>query len=141
MLTRRGFLKSGCAACLGLVSAGILLDSCSSALPLIKLKQENDHILKVPVSNFSESQTMLVVRSDSLENDILLTRKDGQYKALYLHCTHEGMALIPTSSKIYCNAHGSEFDLSGNVIKEPALKPLKQFRTELLNNEIIIHLI
>jgi cytochrome b6-f complex iron-sulfur subunit len=41
---------------------------------------------------------------------------------------------------LYCSAHGSTFDLQGNVTHEPASRPLKQYRTEKVNNEIIIYL-
>jgi len=141
MTTRRNFIKTGCAACLGLGSFGVLLEACSASMPLLKITSSDTGILKIPSEKFSVSNTMLIVRSSKLENDILLLKKQGSFKALYLHCTHENQPLTPTSSKIYCTAHGSEFDLEGNVLKEPALKPLKQFRTEEINNEIIIHLI
>ena len=72
-------------------------------------------------------------------SSIKLAQSDT-YKALYLKCTHEGVGLTPTTSKIFCSAHGSTFDLNGNVIKEPALRPLKSFPTEIVNNQIIIHL-
>ena len=141
MTTRRDFVKSGCLACLGGV-AGIstLLEACSPKnLPLLKFAEDDEKILKVPTNRFViEKTNLLILRTTKLENDILLIKENGQYRALYLQCTHEGLDLTPTSSKIYCAAHGSMFDFAGNVITEPALKPLKQFKTALINSEIII---
>ncbi len=142
MVNRRSFIKTGCAACLGVAGLAVFLESCSGVLPMIKLDNTNEKILKVPLASFtSQKSTMFIVRSTALENDILLEKNGESYKALYLKCTHEGYSLTPIATKIYCNAHGSEFNLNGEVVKEPALKPLKQFKTEINDNNIIIHLI
>jgi len=124
---------------MSMVGAGLLLEACGTPLPLLKTSPKNQ-LLTVPVDKFTGDHTLLVVRSSSLENDILLVKKKDSYKALYLKCTHENFGLTPTSKKIVCPAHGSQFDLEGNVIKEPALRPLKEFITELNQNNIIIHL-
>lgn len=121
-----------------IVSAGVLLESCSS-LPMIKVNPQNK-LLKIPVSQFSDKSNLLIVRSSVLENDILLVKNQNEYKALYLKCTHEGVGLTVTEKKIYCTAHGSAFDFNGNVIKDPALRPLAQLQTETDNETIIIHL-
>lgn len=140
MINRRKFIKSGCAACV-LASAGMsLLESCASPLPMIKSAGNNKQ-LHIPTNSFVAGKgNLLVVRTKELEYDILLVKTDNQYKALYLRCTHEGVGLTPTANKIFCSAHGSVFDLNGNVVKEPALRPLKTIPTEVLNNQIIIHI-
>ncbi|MBL7764175.1 MAG: Rieske (2Fe-2S) protein [Chitinophagaceae bacterium] len=139
-MERRIFIKQGCAACMGLVGASMLLEGCSSGLPLVKASQQNE-VLTIPLNKFSGNSNLLIVRSSSLESDILLVKNQEGYKALNLKCTHEGVGLTATDKKIFCSAHGSSFDFDGNVLKEPALKPLKQFRTEVSNGNIIIHLI
>jgi len=127
-------------ACMGLVSTSLLLESCGSSLPLVKTNPENK-ALSVPLNKFSINNNLVIVRSGSLENDILLIKNQNEYKALYLRCTHEGVGLTATDKKIFCSAHGSVFDFQGNVVKEPALKPLQQFQTEVSNENVIIHLI
>lgn len=145
MATRREFVKSGCLVCLGGVAGiGTLLEACSpKMLPILQLAAQNAPVLKVSADKFIVEKTnLLIVRSADLEHEILLVKKnEGGYQALYLQCTHEGLSLTPTSSQIYCTAHGSAFDFEGNVLIEPALKPLKKFKTELVNEEIVIHLI
>jgi Rieske Fe-S protein len=124
---------------MALMGADILLEGCSTGLPLIKTSSK-DKSLNVPLTNFSENKNQLVVRSSDLENDILLVKKDNVYTALYLKCTHEGVGLTATGKKIFCSAHGSVFDFEGNVLKEPALRPLQQFHTEVVNDHLVIYL-
>jgi cytochrome b6-f complex iron-sulfur subunit len=96
--------------------------------------------IEVDTNSFAGKGNMLVVRTKQLEYDILLVKSGEAYKALYLRCTHEGVGLTPAANKIFCSAHGSVFDLEGKVVKEPALRPLKIYPTEIVNNQIIIHL-
>ena len=141
MTTRRSFIKSGCAACILMASGASLLESCATPLPLVKDTGSSASEVAVDTANFIPGKvTMLVVRTKQLENDILLVKNGETYKALYLRCTHEGVGLTPTANKIYCTSHGSVFDLDGKVQKEPALRPLKTYNTEVINNKIIIHL-
>ncbi|MBX3253189.1 MAG: Rieske 2Fe-2S domain-containing protein [Chitinophagaceae bacterium] len=108
-------------------------------MPIIKATAKDEKI-GIPLSSFAEGKTMLVVRTAQLENDILIIKKEDNYHAIYLQCTHEGVGLTPTSQKIVCTAHGSVFDFDGNVLKEPALKPLKKFKTSVIDNNLIISL-
>lgn len=140
MSTRRSFIKSGCAACILTASGISFLESCSAPLPMIKLAGTTAGQVEVNTDSFTGKGNMLVVRTKQLEYDILVIKETGAYKALYLRCTHEGVGLTPASNKIFCSAHGSVFDLDGKVIKEPALRPLKIYQTEVINNKIIIHL-
>jgi len=140
MASRRDFIKMGCAGCLGLVGIS-MLQSCGTAAPVFKATTTGNKTLQVPLSEFTAEKNMVLVRNAALENDILLVKKDGGYKALYMQCTHQDLPLTATAKKIYCNAHGSVFDFDGKVVKEPALRPLKQFTTETTKTDIIIHLI
>ena len=139
-MQRRNFIKKSCVACMGLASVGVLLESCATGLPMVKATPQNQS-LSVSLDKFSGNNNLVILRSTSLENDILLVKNNNDYKALYLKCTHEGVGLTATDKKIICSAHGSTFDFEGNVMKEPALRPLRQFRTEVTNDNIIIHLI
>jgi Rieske Fe-S protein len=84
---------------------------------------------------------MVLVRNPKLEFDILLIRiNENSYNALLMKCTHQDNALTANKSGLYCSAHGSTFDLEGNVTKEPALTPLKKFKTEVSNSSVTINL-
>jgi Rieske Fe-S protein len=62
---------------------------------------------------------------------ILVTRIQGQFLALSLHCTHEGCPVnpAPVNGVLRCPCHGSQFDLQGNVLHGPAADPLGQYET------------
>ncbi|WP_377116727.1 QcrA and Rieske domain-containing protein [Mucilaginibacter litoreus] len=108
---------------------------------MIKVAGDNSNLIKINADSFGPGKgNMLVLRTKQLEYDILLIKNAENYKALYLRCTHEGVGLTPAANKIFCSAHGSVFDLDGKVVKEPALRPLQSYPTELINNQIIIHL-
>ncbi len=140
MANRRDFIKSGCIACMGLTGIATFLEACSSPLQVIKNSRSAlPNVLSIPQSTFTAATRVIIVRDDKLDNDILLVKGKDNYKALSMYCTHEGEPLTATDTKIFCNAHGSQFDFDGNVIKEPALKPLKQFKTEIISNYINIY--
>lgn len=112
------------------------LEACST-LPLYKSRVVNG-LLDVPLASFAQGQ-QLIVRSNDLDFDILLLKEDTGYRALYMKCTHEAAPLTATPKGLYCSMHGSSFDLAGNVLKEPATKPLSRFETTLNNQSIIIN--
>lgn len=138
-MDRRKFIKDACGYCAGVAGLSFLaggLSSCAS-VPVYKTPGENG-VLMVPVSSFATS-AMLIVRSMKLEYDILLLKQNEQkYQALYMMCTHQDNPLSVSGTGFFCSAHGSGFDLNGNVIKAPALKPLQKFPAELVNDFIKI---
>ena len=141
MKTRREFLKDTCTACLGTAFLGLTfsqLTSCSS-LPIYKTSL-GGKIVTVPLTSFAESN-LVIVRDMQVPFDLLVVKKsEREYNTIYMKCTHRENPVTATKTGLYCASHGSTFDLDGNVTKEPALKPLKTFRTELIENELTIDL-
>lgn len=141
MKTRREFLKDTCTACLGTAFLGFTfsqLTSCSS-LPIYKTDLTKK-IVEVPLTSFAESN-VVIVRDMQVPFDILAVKKSEQeYNAVYMKCSHQENPVTATRSGLYCSSHGSTFDLDGNVTKEPALKPLKRFKTELKETTLSIDL-
>ncbi len=140
-IDRRQFIKSSCNACLGAAATGLLLSqltSCAPAFPVYKAKFGKG-IIEVPVSSF-ETSNLVIVRDLQMDFDILLVKKSAEdYQALDMKCSHQANPLTATSSGLFCSAHGSSFDLNGNVRTEPATGPLQKFNTELNDNTITIH--
>lgn len=139
-MDRREFIKKGCAVCGAVAGMGLVMQSCTGSLPVVQSAVKNNQ-LTVPMNEFDMQMTnMIRVENNGLGNDILLIKDETGYTALLMRCTHEGFGLTATSSKLICNAHGSQFDLQGNVLKSPALRPLKEFKVTQKNETLIIHL-
>jgi len=140
-MERRQFIKQSCLSCAGIIAGGTLISLMEScvAMPVYNVT-EKTNIIEVPKSKFVESN-IVMIKTPWLSNDILLVKKtETDYNALYMQCSHEDQILTATNNGLYCSAHGSVFDLDGNVQKEPALKPLRKFKTTINNETITITL-
>jgi len=115
------------------------LASCGAALPVYKTTTANNKIA-VPVSLFANSEFQLIQSQGLYYNVGLKKEKDGSYTALLLRCTHADNQLTPVGNGFKCNLHGSTFDNEGRVTNGPAEHPLKKYQTEVLSDQIIIHL-
>ena len=142
-MKRSQFIKSTCTACAMLALPGIatmVLESCAS-LPTAKVKR--DPVTKqctIPIEKFGKSN-MLLLRVNNYNFDFLIIKKtEVEYKTLELRCSHEDQPLTMSNKNIYCASHGSIFDFDGNALKEPAIRPLKSYKTQLSNNFLIINL-
>jgi Rieske Fe-S protein len=68
-----------------------------------------------------------------------LTRTSRGVVAFDTRCTHAGAPCVLSESLLQCPAHGSVFDPeNGQVIRGPAVEPLKSYRTLEVNAEVRI---
>ena len=138
---RRKFIKQGCIGCMGLTAIGSLITACSTPLEILRLGiSTKPNMLQVPTTKFTDAINMLIVRPKDYNDDILLIKTPNEYKAVLLVCTHEDFPLSANDKGIFCAAHGSKFNFDGEVIREPALKPLKKFKTEIKDSNINIYI-
>jgi len=101
----------------------------------------NNKTIAVPLTSFTEGEKIKIIRARQLTYDILLVvGKNKEYHALEMRCTHADNILSASKDGLYCNFHGSAFNLRGEVVNGPALRPLKSFRTSEENNHITIYL-
>ena len=138
-MERREFLKATCSLCItagaGLLTGSML--SCSS-IPVYRTTVSRDRLV-VPVGLLRDTN-LLIIRANDLENDVALQRQeDGTYLALLLRCTHADTALTYTGKGYSCSLHGSLFDLHGRVTSGPAPLPLRELKTEVFLEEIVVH--
>jgi nitrite reductase/ring-hydroxylating ferredoxin subunit len=123
------------------VGAGMVIGSLSSCatLPVYKTAASNNRVA-VPVSLFAQSDFQIIQPKDFYYNIGLRKEQDGTYTALLLRCTHADNQLVPTGNGFKCNLHGSAFDKEGQVTQGPAEHSLKKYPTEIISDQIIIHL-
>ncbi len=65
-----------------------------------------------------------------VSGDVIIARtKAGDFLVVEKACTHQGTTVdfIADNSTFKCSNHGSIFDASGSVIKDPATKALKKY--------------
>ncbi len=114
------------------------LSSCAT-LPVYQTTFANNQVV-VPVSLFAQSNLQIIQPKNYYYNIALKKEANGNYTALLLRCTHADNQLSPTGNGFKCNLHGSAFNQEGQVINGPAERPLKKYTTEIINEQIIIHL-
>ncbi len=123
------------------VGAGMAIGSLSSCatLPIYKTSMA-DNKISVPVSLFAQSDFQIVQSKGFYYNIGLRKESNGTYSAFLLRCTHADNQLTPTGNGFTCSLHGSAFNKEGQVTKGPAERPLKKYQTEIISDQIIIHL-
>ena len=114
---RRTFLQLGVAA---IISFLFLLWNKLTLNHLQALKQ------KTKIFPFNKNKSI------SFTGNYIIVNKKENTTVLSAHCTHLGCIINQTEDgKLVCPCHGSEYDLSGKVIKGPAYKNLKIIPSEI----------
>jgi Rieske Fe-S protein len=143
-MQRRQFLKGACRICLlgaAVTTVTADLSSCSPKLAGNTFKPViNNNQVEVPLSLFN-SQPFMIISPDKFQYEIAIEKKsDNHYNALLLSCTHYQNQLTVTGNSYICSLHGSKFDKEGSVLKGPAETGLKQLKTQVKENNLIIQL-
>ena len=84
----------------------------------------------------SADQYPLGSRTSIPEIPALLIHTESGFTALSLTCTHLGCTLEADETGFACPCHNSSFDVQGNVIHGPAVKPLRSLRIEITDERI-----
>ncbi len=84
----------------------------------------------------------VLIKGKGLKPPVLIVRADdGRFYSFANTCTHMGRKLDPTPGKRVlrcCSVNHSTFDYEGNRLSGPAKKPLKLYKTELKDDEIVV---
>ena len=86
-----------------------------------------------------QSKVFFLKDSFGISTGYSLTRTTRGVVAFDVRCTHAGAPCALSGNQLKCPAHGSIFDPeSGQVIRGPAVEPLKSYRTVEADGEIRI---
>jgi NADPH-dependent 2,4-dienoyl-CoA reductase/sulfur reductase-like enzyme/nitrite reductase/ring-hydroxylating ferredoxin subunit len=76
------------------------------------------------------------------ENEILLTKIDGQFYAVGAHCTHYGAPLaegVLCNGVIICPWHHACFNAkTGDLLEHPAMDSLRDYEVKIKGDEVIV---
>ena len=143
-MKRRKFVKTCCYAGIGIPILATTFQSCGSIYyakatrdtkRLIVKKSEFWQVKKNEVLN----RAFVLVKTNNMDFPICLYKTDEDiYSASLLHCTHRGCELNVGGGIYTCPCHGSEFSVTGEVLKGPADRDLQIFETEIDNENIYI---
>lgn len=98
-------------------------------------------VLIAKSSELGLRQTKVFYLKDSfgISTGYSLTRTSRGIVAFDTRCTHAGTPSVLSGTQLKCPAHGSIFDPeNGQVVRGPAVEPLKSYRTIEANEEIRI---
>lgn len=138
-MERRDFLKNSCYACMAAIALGSLftIESCSTPGAVYTARIRKGRIV-IPLKAFGDGQTLLVQTIAYREPILVIRKSPGEAKALLMRCSHRGEVLEQRQGQLVCKAHGSVFDLDGNVLLNPASRPLTSFRAILDSRNCIV---
>jgi cytochrome b6-f complex iron-sulfur subunit len=147
--TRREFCLHSCQA---VSLAAAALTGCSgsstspsnSSLPALRTVQGTVSGGTVTVSIDSNSplaSTGSAALVNSTSGNFLVSRAGDQFTVLTAVCTHEGCVVSNFSNNTFeCPCHGSQYTISGSVVRGPATRSLAQFQTSFASNVLTIRL-
>ena len=104
--------------------------------------------IKIKLSQVAELQHpggAIYVKGAGLKRPILVVRgDDNSYYAFKNRCTHGGRKLDPVEGKPVlrcCSVNHSTFDFEGNKLTGPAKGPIQVYKSEVLNDELVIEVV
>ncbi len=131
---RRTFLfQSGSFLGLSIIAGGIssMLTSCEqSQTPNTGPAETTIKLADYPALANINGFTMLTVPGKSDGPVLIIKKSTTEYSVLSTYCPHEGCIVTEPDmalKAIYCDCHGSKFDLTGKVLKGPSNYPLQAY--------------
>jgi Rieske Fe-S protein len=118
------------AACLCLAGCGNQADGLVAGPE----QPKTDFVLDLAQAKFADLQRI----GGSVYENLVLVVRTGQagFVAVTQYCTHAAgvLAYVPATQIFRCPVHQAAFDLAGQVLEGPAIRPLKRYQTELRGN-------
>ncbi len=154
-ISRRGFMKSVLGIWTGVLSLPFIYAIINFIIPPQKkfLSHEirsssepidprfrGDGTKKIPLDKLPENTSVFI----NIEGEPVLVIRKGELEisAFLAICTHLNciVGYRKNQRDIYCNCHGSSFNLDGIPLNGPARLPLKKHKISVENNIILVEL-
>lgn len=133
--TRRRFIQVIGTA----MAAGSVIGAAGCARYVIQGVIEEDKIRIAQVD--LTAKPFVVIQTPSLRYPIYVAAdSSGQWRALWLRCTHRGCEVQPGENVLICPCHGSEYNRDGTVVQGPAENSLQPFKVSADENYLTIHI-
>ena len=102
---------------------------------LIPSKNSNLATVSVKLSDIPGEGALILP-----EKKVAILRTKGRFDVYSTVCTHLGCNISFSKEGFICPCHGSKFDIDGNVLKGPAIKPLNKVKFKITSEELKIFL-
>lgn len=131
-MTRKEFLQSAATAvaAASFVPVAALLEGCAvrSQTLRVSAKENRVRLWLAELPKLSEPEGYVKVYPFGFAHPIVVFQhSSGEIFAISTTCTHAGCEVRKTKSKFECPCHGSQYDLTGKVIRGPAPANLARF--------------
>ncbi len=147
-MDRRSFLQTACLGTLGIVVGNSLIDLNGVAtLRASSRTTKTGQFKEIPLRIEDTPDLKPIggayhLEIEDLEKNILVVHvSENKYVAVDIKCTHKGcdVEYKKEDKGFVCPCHGSEYDLSGEVVKGPSKTALQSYRVTVTDEEIIVH--
>ncbi len=134
-MNRKEFLQAGLSvlAAATLVPVSTILSGCAIKFQTVRadVKEKKILLTLAELTKLSEPEGFVKVYAAGFAHPIVVfNHSSGEVFAISTTCTHRGCEVRKTKNRFECPCHGSQYDLSGRVLRGPAPEPLTRFPVE-----------
>lgn len=95
-------------------------------------------MLRLPLAE-AEGKTSFTVRTRRFSEPLLLARQEeGTWLAIRLYCPHKGCTVVQREERLVCPCHGSQFTMTGQLLKGPAKQPLTTLPVTVAGKHLVV---
>ncbi|MCI0405626.1 MAG: Rieske (2Fe-2S) protein [candidate division Zixibacteria bacterium] len=132
MMTRKEFLQSAATAlaAVSILPVSSLLAGCAANSQTLRVaaKENRVRLALAELPKLAEPGGYVKVYPFGFAHPIVVFENpSGKVFAISTTCTHAGCEVRKTKSKFECPCHGSQYDLTGKVLRGPAPAALTRF--------------
>ena len=126
-MKRRAFLEYAERAVTAILCAGVStrLLGCSGANYVTSIREQNRLIVRREA--IGDASYVLVTHADLARPVFVHRQPDGSYAAVSTRCMHRGCQVEPAGDRLTCPCHGSQYRLTGEVLRGPTERPLERY--------------